>query len=64
MKASAIITSGTMSYGPPVWPPRPLASATAVKKISASRHSWMFLASLARTSGVSVACEGSSASGS
>src|SRR5277367_4052030 len=41
MKPRTIMTSGTVSYAPPVCPDKPLAPANAVKKTIASRHNSM-----------------------
>jgi len=43
MNARMIMTSGTVSYAPPVCPDKPRAPASAVKKTIVSRHNWMFL---------------------
>ncbi len=60
MNPSTRRNSGTMSYGPPVWPDKPFASATAVMKTIVSRMIWMFFSHCSRCSGVSFGWDGSS----
>ena len=47
------ITSGTVSYAPPVWPESPFAPASAVKNTMVSRQSWMLNFKVASSSAVS-----------
>ena len=63
MNARMIMTSGTVSYAPPVCPDKPRAPASAVKKTIVSRHNWMFCRSTAFWASVSVLIAGSSLRG-
>src|SRR2546421_7600189 len=63
MNARMIMTSGTVSYAPPVWPESPFAPARAVKKTIASRQSWMLCFNTAFCSSVSDVLLGFSLSG-